>query len=69
MLVAFADTATVNEPDQDNGSGDEWVTIAEAARRLCISERQAHRDAKRLSDNDRQTPDKGATRLFPPKIV
>jgi aminopeptidase N len=42
---------------------DEFVTIAEAARRLGISERQAHRDAKRLSDSDRQTPDRGATRV------
>ena len=37
----------------------EFVTVAEAARRLGISERQARHYAGRLPDSDRQTPDRG----------
>ena len=45
---------------------DGFVSIAEAARRLGISERQARRDARRLPDSDRrdagQTPDRAGHR-------
>jgi hypothetical protein len=50
----------------DSSEAGEFVTIAEAARRLGISERQARRDAGRLPDSDRRdaghAPDKAGHR-------
>jgi hypothetical protein len=45
--------------DADYVSAADFVTVAEAYRRLGISERQARRYAGHLPDNDRQTPDRG----------
>jgi hypothetical protein len=38
---------------------DEWITIAEAARLMGISDRHARRLAKRLADQDRRESDSG----------
>lgn len=42
---------------------DEWLTVAEAAKRLGLSDRQVRRDATRLSEHDRTKSDIGPVRI------
>jgi ParB-like chromosome segregation protein Spo0J len=42
---------------------DEWLTIAQAARRLGVSDRTGRRYAARLADSDRQQADSGPVRV------
>lgn len=49
--------------DSRERNGEEWVTVSEAARRLGVSDRQAHRYAGKLSDIDRQKADTGPLRV------
>jgi hypothetical protein len=44
-------------------SEDEWLTVAEAARRLNISERTARRYAGQMPDTERRAPDKGPVKI------
>jgi hypothetical protein len=44
----------MSEQDEQDGTADVWLTIAEAARHLEVSDRQARRYAKKLAADDRR---------------
>jgi hypothetical protein len=44
----------MTEQDEQHGTADVWLTIAEAARHLEVSDRQARRYAKKLAADDRR---------------
>jgi hypothetical protein len=44
----------MSEQDEQAGTADVWLTIAEAARHLEVSDRQARRYAKKLAADDRR---------------